>query len=113
MYILFQISRNVLYEYDVKSGFNISGKDSVPFRRSLENALLFRLGIAGDPDCGHEDNYHDDTEFPELIATKQVDNRKACERQKTKEIPDDVSGLGHPAMPGIPRAKLFRRGDVE
>ena len=91
----------------------IQVKGCVPFRGPLESALLLSLGITGNPDCDHEDNYHDNTELPELIATKQADDRKGCKRQETKTIPDDVSCLGHPTMPGISCTELFRRGDVE
>jgi hypothetical protein len=79
----------------------------------LESALLLCLGITGNPDSDNEDDYRNDTEFPELIATEQTNDRKASERQETKAIPDDVSCLSHPAMPGVSCAELFRRGDVE
>jgi len=92
---------------------NVQHKDYVPFRGPLQSALFLRLGITGDPDCNHEDDYHDGTEFPELIAAKETNNRKACEGQETKAIPNNVSCLSHPAVPGISCAELFWRSDIE
>lgn len=89
------------------------GKFHVPFWLPLQNTLLFRLGITSDPNRDHEYEYHDNAKFPELVTAEQADNGKACEGQETETIPNDVSCLSHPAMPGISRAKLFRRGDVE
>jgi hypothetical protein len=95
--------------------------------------LLFLVEPTGHPYRGNEDNDTDDAELPKLTTSQKSYNGQVGQWQKsyqhflvrqsslfadnrgkrTEPITNDVSCVGHSAVPGIASIKLIRRGDIQ